>query len=83
MNSNNNQSHITYRPCSRIAHVPVFTFLRFSRFLETGFVCERALSLIVIDDRGSWIVVYCAMSKTDIGSLSPHSVKLCLSLMML
>ena len=76
MNSNNN--HI-----SHIAHVPVFTFLRFSRFLETGFVCERALSLIVIDDRGSWIVVYCAMSKTDIGSLSPHSVKLCLSLMML
>jgi len=73
MNSNNN--HI-----SHIAHVPVFTFLRFSRFLETGFVCERALrDLKVIDDHGSWKF----LEVFDIGSLSPHSVKLCLSLMVL
>lgn len=43
-------------------------------------MCERvSRDLIVIDDHGLLSVVLFVVPKTDIGSLSPHSVKLSLS----
>jgi len=59
MNSNNHISHI--------AHPLMSNFLRFPRFLETGFVYERASrDLIVIDDHGSWVVVCCPLFQKPI-----------------